>query len=60
MYGFRQISVELPKKNVLGIVKPRRIGAVQDVETEIKRALMTPIGSDRISKIIEKKTKLRY
>lgn len=57
-YGFSHISFRLPKKNLLGVVKPKRIQSAENVGKEIEGALANPIGSDRISKSIGKEDKI--
>lgn len=57
-YGSSYISMRLPKKNLLGVVKPKRMQSAENVGKEIEGALANPIGSDRISKSIGKEDKI--
>lgn len=57
-YGLREIEIELPQKKLVGVFMPREINGVKNVQTEIKRALKSPIGSKRLKDIVKLKDKV--
>jgi len=57
-YGHEKISLEIPDKNVVGILEPRDIPGVSDPLKEIKNALENPLDAPRISEIVEKGDKI--
>ncbi len=50
-YGKTKVSVDMPSKYNVIVVKPTKAAAVHDETKEIKRALKNPIGSRRLSEI---------
>jgi nickel-dependent lactate racemase len=50
-YGNTNVSVDISSKYNVRIVKPNNIRAVPDEKKEIKRALLAPINSKRLSEI---------
>ena len=44
-YGTESIEVRIPKANLVGVYSPRDAAPVEDVEAEIRRALLSPIGA---------------
>lgn len=58
--GYRKGCMEffVDKKNLLGILKPNKVDAVIIKDEEIKRALLNPIGSKRLSQILNKEEKV--
>ncbi len=57
-YGHEKISLEIPDKNVVGILEPRDISGVSDPLKEIKNALENPLDAPRISETVEKGDKI--
>ena len=57
-YGLRDIEIELPQKKLVGVFMPREINGVKNAQTEIKRALKSPIGSKRLKDIVKLKDKV--
>lgn len=57
-YGLREIEIELPQKKLVGVFMPREINGVKNAQTEIKRALKSPIGSKRLKDIVKLKDKV--
>jgi len=57
-YGHEKVSLEIPDKNVVGILEPRDIPGVSDPLKEIKNALENPLDAPRISEIVEKGDKI--
>lgn len=47
-YGKGQYEVEVPEKNLAGIILPNELSGVHDEQAEIRRALENPIGSPRL------------
>ncbi len=50
-YGKTQVSVDIPKKYHVRVVRPNEAAAVPDEAKEIERALKAPINSRRLSEI---------
>ncbi len=50
-YGERNLSLNIPDRNILDVITPKEIISPDRPETILKRALMNPIGSDRLSDI---------
>jgi len=57
-YGSGHVLVELPERNLLGIIEPKRADGVRDIKMEIERALTNPINSERISKLVGRGDKI--
>ncbi len=53
-YGSAQVSVDIPGKYNVTVVKPNEAPAVPDEAEEIERALKNPINSKRLSEIAKK------
>ncbi|MDI6888426.1 MAG: nickel-dependent lactate racemase [Methanocellales archaeon] len=51
-YGKSEVSVNVPSENLLQIVKPNELPGAKDEAVEIKRALMNPINSKRLSELV--------
>jgi nickel-dependent lactate racemase len=47
-YGKGQFEVDVPEKNLAGIIKPDELAGVPDEQAEIRRALANPIGSAKL------------
>jgi nickel-dependent lactate racemase len=52
-YGFEKIEVEIPEENLIGIVEPKEVPSLSDVELKIKEALKSPIDSPRLSSLVK-------
>lgn len=50
-YGKTKVSVDMPSKYNVIVVKPTKAAAVHDETKEVERALKNPIGSRRLSEI---------
>jgi len=48
-----KVSVEIPDKNLMGIIEPKEISSLTDVETKIREAMSNPTCSKRLSEIIK-------
>ncbi len=48
-----KIEVELPERNLIGIVEPHDMPKIKNEEQEIRRALLNPIGSKPLSQIVK-------
>ncbi len=44
-YGTESVEIRIPEANLIGVYTPRDVAPVEDVETEIRRALASPIGA---------------
>ncbi len=47
-YGKGQFEVEVPEKNLAGVIMPKEMSGVHDEQAEIRRALDNPIGSPKL------------
>ena len=52
-YGKSTIDVEVPDKNLKAVLLPNEVEKVADEFSEIKRSLLNPIGSARLSKLAQ-------
>ncbi|HMK45945.1 MAG TPA: nickel-dependent lactate racemase [Methanocella sp.] len=52
-YGRGHFDVNVPDKNLAGVILPEELSGVQDEATEIRRALDHPIGSQRLSEKVK-------
>ena len=50
-YGETSLSVDIPDKNLIGIINPRFVNGVGNVEKEILRAISNPIKAPTLDKI---------
>lgn len=57
-YGKREIAVDIPDKNLLGIVEPGRAPHIEDVSTATQLALDSPLSSNRLSKVVRPNDKV--
>lgn len=57
-YGGKPISIEIPEKNLAGILYPSEPDSSEDEIQLIKNALENPTGSKRISNIVNSETKI--
>jgi nickel-dependent lactate racemase len=56
-YGKKGTTVNVPEKNLAGILKPAEYKAKEDPESLIKNALKNPEGTKKLSEIIKAKKK---
>ncbi len=47
-YGKGQFEIDVPEKNLAGIILPNELSGVHDEQAEIRRALDNPIGSQKL------------
>jgi|AGTN01.2.fsa_nt_gi Uncharacterized conserved protein len=47
-YGKGQFEIDVPEKNLAGIITPDELAGVADEQAEIRRALAEPIGSQKL------------
>ncbi len=57
-YGKGHFDVDVPEKNLAGILLPNELSGVKDEQAEIKRALDNPIGSPKLSEKLKKGMKV--
>lgn len=53
-YGEKEISIELPNKQILAIVDPNTVSGVPNEEMEIKRTLENPISNKGLSSLTKR------
>jgi len=58
LYGKTDVCVRVPTRNFLGSIEPKEKSGVPDAETEIKRALREPIGSEALGDIAKPEHKV--
>lgn len=47
-YGTGAVPLQIPEENLLAVVSPNAVSPCEDIESEIRRALETPIGAPRL------------
>ena len=52
-YGKGQFEIEVPDKNLAGIILPKELPGVADEQAEIRRALASPIASRRLREMLK-------
>ena len=57
-FGKQQIEVEIPGRNLLGILKPNEVAVDLMGAEEVRRAMGEPIGSPKLSQIVRKGEKV--
>jgi len=50
-YGETSLNIDIPDKNLLGIINPNFVKGVKNSEDEVLRAILNPIGSPTLDKI---------
>ncbi|MGD0057273.1 MAG: nickel-dependent lactate racemase [Methanomassiliicoccales archaeon] len=53
IYGSREIDVDIPDRNVLWELWPNDLPAVEDEENAIRDAIMNPLGSERLERLVK-------
>ncbi|MCS7131364.1 MAG: lactate racemase domain-containing protein, partial [Hadesarchaea archaeon] len=51
-FGKGSVSFEIPRENLLGVVKPLHVKGVGDPAAEIRRALDHPIASKPLGRLV--------
>jgi nickel-dependent lactate racemase len=51
-YGRQELSVDIPRKNFLGCLRPKKTTAIKDPRQEVIRALNHPIDSPRLKDLV--------
>ncbi len=51
-YGKTSLDMQQPAGKCLGVLKPKRMSALKDIEAEVAKALENPIGSLPLSEIV--------
>ena len=54
-YGEKELPIDVPDGNLLGVLKPKEFEVEAEPEELIKDALRHPIGTERIQEIVKKK-----
>ena len=57
-YGKSDVCVRIPARNFLGSIEPKEQAGAPDAKAEIERALKNPIGSKRLSEIVQPEHKV--
>lgn len=57
-YGKSDVCVRIPARNFLDSIEPKKVPSAEDVNAEIERALNEPIGSKRLSEIVQPQHKI--
>jgi nickel-dependent lactate racemase len=52
-YGSEKIEVEIPDENLIGVIEPKDIPSLPNVELKIKEALRSPTDSPRLSSLVK-------
>ena len=52
-YGETSLSTDIPDKNLIGVINPRFVNGVENVEKEILRAILNPIKTPTLNKIVK-------
>ena len=52
-FGKQQVPVNVPDENLLAVLKPNEVEVGLTGEAEVRRALQEPIGSKRLSEIVQ-------
>jgi nickel-dependent lactate racemase len=57
-YGKTDVCVRIPARNLLGTIEPKEQKGAPDAKVEVERALREPIGSKRLSEIVNPESKV--
>ena len=52
-YGKGYLDVDIPKKNLLGVIEPKKIPSLENENAAICEALKKPVGCERLQEIIK-------
>ena len=52
-YGETSLSVDIPDKNLIGVINPKFVNGVENIEKEILRAILNPIKAPTLNKIVK-------
>jgi len=52
-FGSRTLEIEIPSRNLAGVLRPKELPGVSDPKEEVKKALENPINSDRLTNIVK-------
>ncbi len=53
-----KVTAEIPDERLVGIIEPKEIASLPSKKGKIEDALLNPIGSDRLSKIVKQNDKV--
>ncbi|MEM3522599.1 MAG: lactate racemase domain-containing protein, partial [Candidatus Bathyarchaeia archaeon] len=51
-YGNSEVPVRIKEENLIGIFNPKEAKIVENIQLEIKNALENPIGTEKLSKLL--------
>lgn len=57
-YGNTEVSVRIKEENLIGIFKPKEMSIAENIQSEIKKALENPIGTNRLDELISSNSKV--
>ncbi|MCD6419860.1 MAG: nickel-dependent lactate racemase [Synergistetes bacterium] len=57
-YGMKFLDIDVPDKNLLGIVESKQIDGIHDIASEIRDRLLHPIGSISLPEMVSGKKKV--
>jgi len=57
-YGHKSLTLDIPNKNYMGILNPRDVKEVDEPIAEVKRALASPIGTQRLKELVSPKDQI--
>ncbi|MEM3571422.1 MAG: nickel-dependent lactate racemase [Candidatus Bathyarchaeia archaeon] len=57
-YGNSEVPVRIKEENLIGIFNPKEAKIVENIQLEIKNALENPIGTEKLSKLLNPKSKV--
>jgi nickel-dependent lactate racemase len=57
-YGNSEVPVRIKEENLVGIFNPKETKIVENIQSEIKKALENPIGTEKLSKLVSPSSKV--
>jgi len=57
-YGKTDVCVRVPARNLLGTIEPKEHSSAADAKAEVDRALKEPIGTKRLSELVNPESKV--
>lgn len=57
-FGRGKVELEIPEKNLLGVILPLEPEIQEDEDSIIKKALLNPVGSKRLSELVSSKSRI--